>query len=129
MIPLLIISQFISLIDSFTFKANDGQSDSNIATITILGGKQRVSQAIATDIDGNLLTYSVVTQPLYGTVDMLEGGMFIYTPKTIKLIKTGNGTLQRSFDLVTWEDLYITEDEYLDTQISPNQFYRLSYTP
>jgi len=72
--------------DSFTFKANDGALDSNIATVTItvtpandapvasaksITTYQEMPTAItlsATDVDGNTLTYSVVAGPAHGTL-------------------------------------------------------------
>ncbi|HTH56848.1 MAG TPA: Ig-like domain-containing protein [Cyclobacteriaceae bacterium] len=72
--------------DSFTFKANDGTFDSNIATVSItvtavndapIAADQSVSLAensqrsiilIATDVDGNALTYTIVSGPAHGTL-------------------------------------------------------------
>jgi len=72
--------------DSFTFKANDGQADSNVATVSItvvavndppVANAQNVStnedtaKAItlaATDVDGDTLTYSIVTGPAHGAI-------------------------------------------------------------
>ncbi|HXV89420.1 MAG TPA: Ig-like domain-containing protein [Nitrososphaeraceae archaeon] len=73
--------------DSFTFKANDGTTDSNIATISItvqapandppVANNQAITvnkntqQAItltATDPNNDPLTYSIVTQPTHGTL-------------------------------------------------------------
>jgi hypothetical protein len=84
--------------DSFTFKVNDGTIDSNTATVTItitsvndapIADDQDVSTAEDTakaivitgsDVDGNLLTYSIVTQPIHGT---LSGSVpnVTYTPE------------------------------------------------
>lgn len=83
--------------DSFTFKAYDGSVDSNVATVAItvtgvndapIANGQTVSLAedtakaitlTGTDIDGNTLTYSIVSQPGHGT---LSGGApnLTYTP-------------------------------------------------
>ena len=83
--------------DSFTFKANDGLADSNVATVTILvnavndvpvANDQTVTTAedtsvnitlTASDVDGDALTYEVVTPPQHGT---LQGGgsALTYTP-------------------------------------------------
>lgn len=83
--------------DSFTFKANDGTVDSNIATVTItitavndapIANAQSVSTPegvaksitlTATDPDGDLVTFSVITQPSNGT---LTGSIpnLTYTP-------------------------------------------------
>ncbi len=70
--------------DSFTFKANDGLADGNVATITInVTNNTPVAQAqtasvhsrvalplalAATDADGDALTYSIVTPPAHGTL-------------------------------------------------------------
>lgn len=72
--------------DSFTFKANDGKVDSNIATISItitpvnhapVANSQSVTtnedtQAIitllASDVDGDTLTFSIVSLPSHGTL-------------------------------------------------------------
>ncbi len=73
--------------DSFTFKANDGTTDSNIATVSItvqgpandppVANNQAITvnkntqQAItltATDPNNDPLTYTVVTQPAHGTL-------------------------------------------------------------
>ncbi len=74
---------------SFTYKANDGVGDSNVATVTVtvtaaanrapvLPSSQAVSTAYntavnfslnaGTDDDGNALTYSIVSQPANGTL-------------------------------------------------------------
>jgi hypothetical protein len=83
--------------DSFTFKANDGNVDSNTATVSIavtpvndapVSSTQSVvtdedtAKSItlaASDIDGNALTYSVVTQPTRGTLSG-SGATLTYTP-------------------------------------------------
>jgi hypothetical protein len=85
--------------DIFTFKANDGTLDSNIATISVtvqngppIATNQQVSvnknaqQTItltATDPNNNPLTYSIVTQPLHGTISpTIPGGPSrTYTPQ------------------------------------------------
>jgi VCBS repeat-containing protein len=86
--------------DSFTYRANDGTVDStNIATVTITVNpvndapvaqngsvttrkKTTVSgQAIATDVDGNALTYRITTLPTRGTVTINPAtGAFSYRP-------------------------------------------------
>ena len=84
--------------DSFTFKANDGKMDSNIAKVSItvtsvndppvaqsqsVTTKENTAKAItlaATDADGDKLTYKIVAQPAHGT---LSGPLpnVTYTPK------------------------------------------------
>lgn len=72
--------------DSFTFKVNDGKVDSNVAIVSItvtpvndtpVANGQSVSTAEDTakaivltgsDVDGNTLTYSIVSQPAHGTL-------------------------------------------------------------
>jgi hypothetical protein len=83
--------------DSFTFKANDGTVDSNIATISItitpvndapvanaqsVTTNQNVAIPItltATDVDGDTLTYSVVTGPTHGSLSGTAPNV-TYTP-------------------------------------------------
>jgi hypothetical protein len=85
---------------TFTFKANDGQADSNIATVTITvnavnhpptatdgTGSTAEDTALSgslssTDPDGDNLTYTVVTGPGHGTLTAFDPatGAFTYTP-------------------------------------------------
>ncbi|MGI6260130.1 MAG: Ig-like domain-containing protein, partial [Anaerolineaceae bacterium] len=83
--------------DSFTFKANDGTIDSNIATVSITVtpvNDDPVAQdlqvttpedtpiditLIGTDVDGDTLTYEIVDVPLNGTVTLV-GNVATYTP-------------------------------------------------
>ncbi len=83
--------------DSFTFKANDGK-DSNIATITItinsvpdapvatgasknaITGRDTTGQLVATDGDGDTLTYAKVADPTKGVVVVTTAGAYTYTP-------------------------------------------------
>lgn len=85
--------------DSFTFKADDGKLDSNIATVSItithvnhppvaqdqsVTIDEDVAKAItpvATDPDGDPLTYQIVTQPVHGTLSGTPPSL-IYTPAT-----------------------------------------------
>ncbi|HET7921412.1 MAG TPA: Ig-like domain-containing protein [Gammaproteobacteria bacterium] len=89
--------------DSFTFKANDGQADSNTATESVTvnstGGNNNAPVASngsvstdentavsgtlsASDQDGDGLTFSVVSQPSHGSVSITNSstGAFTYTP-------------------------------------------------
>jgi VCBS repeat-containing protein len=86
--------------DTFTFKANDGMTDSNVATVTVSitpVNDPPVAQAatlttlmntavngtlIAVDVDGNPLTYAVSKAPRRGTITALNPstGAFTYTP-------------------------------------------------
>ena len=83
--------------DSFTFTANDGTTDSNLATVSIdvtpvndapVASDQSVTTdedtviqitLVATDVDGDPLTYAIVTQPTNGTA-VLTGNTVDYTP-------------------------------------------------
>lgn len=83
--------------DSFTFKVNDGAEDSVAATVSITvnavndaptanegsattdEGKSVDIPLAANDVEGDSLTYSIVTQPLHGTVT-ISGGTAVYTP-------------------------------------------------
>jgi len=84
-------------VDSFTFTANDGTVDSNIALVSItvtpvndapIAQNQSVSTPedtaiditlVATDVDEQPLTYAIVTQPAHGTVSLI-GNVATYTP-------------------------------------------------
>lgn len=85
-------------VDSFRFVANDGTTDSNEATITVTVSPapdapraqtevveldEDASATInldATDADGDLLTYTVSTQPQHGTLDVTNLPEVIYVP-------------------------------------------------
>jgi len=86
--------------DSFTFKANDGEFDSNVAVVNItvsavnhapVAEDQSVTtdqntpvdiQLAATDADGDTLTYSIVDDPIHGTLSGFDAatGNVTYTP-------------------------------------------------
>ena len=90
--------------DSFTFKANDGTGDSNTSTATITvaavndapvttgvnEGESTISatedinkdinlSSYTTDIEGNSLTYTIVSQPNDGTISV-SGSTATYAP-------------------------------------------------
>src|SRR5438067_7133515 len=83
--------------DSFTFKANDGTVDSAIATVAVtvtpvndapvataqsVTTNQDTAKAIsltASDVDGDTLTYAVVTAPAHGTLSGVAPNL-TYTP-------------------------------------------------
>jgi VCBS repeat-containing protein len=84
--------------DSFTFKANDGSLDSNVATVNLTvnpiddapvaqngsasGSEDGVINGtlFATDIDGPSVTFSRVTNAAHGAVAVNANGTFSYTP-------------------------------------------------
>ena len=86
--------------DTFTFKANDGEYDSNISTVTIsvnpindapvsldtsIATRENVPEAVtfsASDVDGDNLTYSILTQPTSGVLTSGDNINFVYTPNT-----------------------------------------------
>jgi VCBS repeat-containing protein len=84
--------------DSFTFKASDGATDSNIASVAItitpvndppvaVGTSltTRMNQSAggtlqATDVDNTPLTFALAKAPRRGTAVVTPGGTFTYTP-------------------------------------------------
>jgi VCBS repeat-containing protein len=84
--------------DSFTYLANDGTADSNTATVTITvspvndlpvatGGSYQTTedtgvsgQAVASDVDGDSLTYALAAGPAHGSLVFNSNGSFTYTP-------------------------------------------------
>ncbi|HYU79619.1 MAG TPA: Ig-like domain-containing protein [Vicinamibacterales bacterium] len=84
--------------DSFTYKANDGSVDSNVASVTItitlvndapVANSQSVTTAentavaitlTAADVEGDPLTYTIVTPPTHGTLTG-SGANRTYTPQ------------------------------------------------
>ena len=87
--------------DTFTFKANDGGSDSNVATVTVMIATNRPPVASnsglttqedkpangtlnATDLDGNRLTFRIVSNGSKGTATITNAstGRFNYCTKS-----------------------------------------------
>ena len=85
-------------VDRFTYKASDGNSDSEVATVTltvtpvndapIADGQtgfevdqdsSRAISLIASDVDGDALNYLIVTPPANGTLSG-SGSQLVYTP-------------------------------------------------
>src|SRR5207244_3789403 len=83
--------------DSFTYKANDGALNSNVATVSItvtavndapVANAQAVTRAedtakaitlTASDVDGDTLTYSIVSGPSHGSLSGAAPNV-TYTP-------------------------------------------------
>ena len=84
--------------DSFTYKANDGELDSNVATVTLTiipvndppvcpngagstpEGSAFSSSVTCADVEGDALTYSVVSGPSSGSLAFNPDGTFTFTP-------------------------------------------------
>ena len=89
--------------DSFTYKANDGAADSNVATVTLTvtpvndapvavddsySTAEDTALTVAapgvlgndTDVDGDPLTAVLVSDPAHGTLALNADGSFTYTP-------------------------------------------------
>ena len=84
--------------DSFTWKVNDGTLDSNVATVDLTinpvndaptaqngsasGDEDTTITGTVTveDLDGDPLSYIVVTQPSHGSITLNQDGTFSYTP-------------------------------------------------
>ena len=108
-------------VNTFTFKINDGTTDSNIATVTLIVGgpmaydeeftgvrDDQISGQLDAD-DPNLvaLTYSKVSDPEHGTVVVNADGTFQYNPDADFIgtdyfsFKANNGTLDSNSALVS----------------------------
>jgi len=112
--------------DTFTFKANDGTVDSNIGNVTI--GVNAVNDAPAVnditlstnedisvlpvqfdgnDIDGDSITYSIVTSPSNGVLSTINGNLVGYAPTPnwngtdTFTYKANDGTLDSNIGAVT----------------------------
>jgi hypothetical protein len=114
--------------DSFSFVVNDGAVNSNVATVAItINGNVNVAPVaqnstittavntpvsgnmIATDANGDTLTYSIIVQGRRGTVviDDVNTGAFTYTPKPGAtgidrfFFRVSDGTTNSNFAFVT----------------------------
>ena len=85
-------------VDSFTYKVNDGGSDSQVvaatlnvtfvnnmpvaANVTANTNEDTATEVTlqASDVDNNVLVYTALTQPENGTLGVITGGKVIYTP-------------------------------------------------
>src|SRR5207245_2366312 len=127
--------------DSFTFKANDGELDSNIATVSItvtavndapVASNQAVvtdedtAKAItlgATDVEGSPLTYAIVTAPAHGTLSGTAPNL-TYTPAANYngsdsfTFKANDGSLDSNVATVT-----ITVAAVNDAPVAANDSY------
>jgi len=87
--------------DSFTYQARDPSGElSNVAVVSLVVENQNDAPTAfdaafetdedvmleaplpANDVDGDALTFEVLTGPASGMVELLEGGVFRYTPNT-----------------------------------------------
>lgn len=86
--------------DSFSFKVNDGEIDSNTSVVTInisavndapviqstlalgvnINGAQHSSTIVATDPDDTIFTFSIMTPPTKGVAAINNTGLLTYTP-------------------------------------------------
>ncbi len=126
-------------IDSFTYKANDGQADSSIATVTLAIDNPNdpptaSPQAVAavedtpktivltgSDPDGSTLTFEIVTQPLHGTLSG-TGATRLYTPEAdyngpdAFTFRVSDGTFQSSTATVTLSVAAVNDQPVADGQ-------------
>src|SRR5207248_2186827 len=127
--------------DSFTFKANDGTLNSNVATVTLtitpvndtpvataqsVTTNQDTAKAMtlaATDVDGDTLTYAVVTAPAHGTLSGVAPTV-TYTPAAGYfgpdnfMFKANDGTVDSAAATVT-----ITVTAVNDPPLAANDSY------
>jgi hypothetical protein len=86
--------------DTFTYKVNDGTVDSNISTVTVTvtavndapvssavsaSTDEDIAKAItldATDVEGDAITYSIVSNPSNGSLGSVSGASVTYTQTT-----------------------------------------------
>ncbi|MEE8311531.1 MAG: Ig-like domain-containing protein, partial [Candidatus Binatia bacterium] len=125
-------AQNVTGADNFAFAANDGRVDSNVATVTVtidpvndpptIGGTPpTVAQPgalydftpIAGDVDGDVLGFSIVNQPLWADFDPASGRLFgtpgpgdvgTTTAVTITASDTSESVSLPPFDLVVPPD-------------------------
>ena len=129
--------------DTFTYKANDGLADSNVATVTItvtpvndapVAQDQYVTTPedtaleitmVATDVDGNTLTYAIVDEPAHGEVELIDN-IATYTPafnyfgEDSFTFKANDGTVDSNVATITImttavNDVPIAEDQAVTT--------------
>ncbi len=138
--------------DSFSYTADDGIFESNVATVTLtvtpvndapLAGDTNISLnedesysgslPVATDVDGDSLTYSLDTDAGNGTATVNSDGGFTYTPDAnfngmdsfVYLVDDGNGGTATATVSITVNSINDSPDApgygtigYEDTQMS-----------
>jgi VCBS repeat-containing protein len=136
--------------DSFTYKANDGTADSNVATVAITvnavndapvavndaySTNEDTALSVAapgvlgndTDADGNTLTAVKVSDPAHGTLTLNANGSFTYTPAANYngsdsfTYKANDGTADSTVATVT-----ITVNPVNDAPLAANDAYSVN---
>ncbi|MEC7765273.1 MAG: Ig-like domain-containing protein, partial [Pseudomonadota bacterium] len=106
-----------SLSDTFTYTVSDGNGGTDTATVTVVvagvnddpvaqnsvleveADGSATGQVVATDVDGDTLTYTLATAPEHGIVVLGADGAYTYTPDEgyvgfdsfVMLVSDGNG--------------------------------------
>jgi VCBS repeat-containing protein len=115
--------------DSFTYKANDGTADSNLATVTIQVTNQApvahsdtyvvkhgqvlilsASPGVLNndkDPDGDSLTAQLITYPEHGSLSLQDDGSFTYTPDS-DFAGTDHFTYKASDGIATSDETTVT---------------------
>jgi VCBS repeat-containing protein len=135
--------------DGFTYKANDGSADSNVAAVTITVRPVNDAPVAAndaysvnedttltvgapgvlsndSDVDGDALSAVLVAGPSHGTLALNAGGGFTYTPAAnfngadAFTYRVSDGTLQSNTATVT-----ITVNPVNDAPVAANDAYRV----
>lgn len=106
---------------AFTISAVNDSPVLGTSQVVVSSGGQSTGQIIATDVDGDMLTYSVVTAPEKGELTVNSTtGEFVYTPEALQ-------TIQGSFRVrVSDGELSVEGDIALASSFTTNQD-KLSY--
>ena len=133
--------------DSFTFTADDGLDDANVATVNItiravndapqalnnsrtgMQNQELTAQLTGRDVDGDTLTYSLVTTPMKGSlvIDNTQTGDFTYTPTegeygqdqfTFQISDGQANSNIATFDLEIKRDLVVSAFEVITKNVS-----------
>jgi VCBS repeat-containing protein len=136
--------------DSFTYKANDGTADGNVATVTLTVNPQNDAPVAAadsytiaedgtliveaggvlandTDIDGDALSAVLVSGPENGTLELNADGSFTFTPNAnfdgtdTFTYKANDGTADSGVATVT-----ITVDPQNDAPVATGDAYAIA---